>query len=382
MAEAYITRLSAVLPGEPVGNEEMEDVLGRINGRPSRARAVVLRSNGITRRHYVVDPETGEPRWNNAQLTADAVRGLFDETLSMDDVEVLSCGTSIADQLMPNHGVMVHGELGSPPCEVVATAGICTSGVTALKYGYLSVKSGDAANAVATGSEVSSTIMHARHFEGESDARVTDLGKRPEVAFEKEFLRWMLSDGAGALLIRNRPEPEGLSLRIDWMDVKSYAGEMPTCMYAGAEKNEAGDLVGWREVREPGELIEKSYFTVKQDVKLLNDNIVEITVERALAGVMERRGLAPGDVDWFLPHMSSEYFRDRLQASMEKIGCHIPQDRWFTNLTTRGNTGSASIYIMLEELMRSGRVRRGERILCFVPESGRFTAVYMLLTVQ
>ena len=59
----------------------------------------------------------------------------------------------------------------------------------------------------------------------------------------------------------------------------------------------------------------------------------------------------------------------------------IPQERWFTNLTSKGNTGAASIFIILEELFNGGRLRRGERLLCYVPESGRFSSAFMHLTV-
>jgi 3-oxoacyl-[acyl-carrier-protein] synthase-3 len=37
--------------------------------------------------------------------------------------------------------------------------------------------------------------------------------------------------------------------------------------------------------------------------------------------------------------------------------------------------------MMLEELMNSGRLERGQRLLCLVPESARFAAYYMMLTV-
>ena len=55
-------------------------------------------------------------------------------------------------------------------------------------------------------------------------------------------------------------------------------------------------------------------------------------------------------------------------------------DRWFSNLHEKGNTGSASIFIILDELFRSGRLRKGDRLLLFVPESGRFSMCYALLT--
>ena len=75
---AYITRTSAFLPNAPVENDQMERLLGQINGRPSRARRVVLRSNGIRRRYYAIDPRTLEPTHTNASLTAKAIRGLVD----------------------------------------------------------------------------------------------------------------------------------------------------------------------------------------------------------------------------------------------------------------------------------------------------------------
>jgi 3-oxoacyl-[acyl-carrier-protein] synthase-3 len=59
----------------------------------------------------------------------------------------------------------------------------------------------------------------------------------------------------------------------------------------------------------------------------------------------------------------------------------IPYEKWFTNLITHGNTGSASIYIMLEELFNSNRLIKGQKILCYIPESGRFSTAFMSLEV-
>ena len=64
-----------------------------------------------------------------------------------------------------------------------------------------------------------------------------------------------------------------------------------------------------------------------------------------------------------------------------KAGFSVPEAKWFTNLHTKGNTGSASFYIMLEELFSSGELRKGDRILGMIPESGRFSVGWMLLTV-
>lgn len=380
----YITDTAAFLPNEPVDNDRMEQVLGQVGERPSRARRTILRSNGIRSRHYAIDPRTGAATHSNASLTAAAVRRLAsDADFDLSQLGCLGCGTSIPDQLMPNHAVMVQGELKLPVLETVATGGVCVSGVSALKYGWMAVASGQHDSAIATGSELSSSMLCARNYQGEAvaafEADADVLEKRPELAFEKDFLRWMLSDGAGAALLRPEPKPGQLNLRIDWIDIFSYAGEMEACMYAGAVKNDDGTLTGWA-MLDPEQRNAVSVLAVKQDVKLLNDHIVHYTVEKPLRVLQQKRGLRASDIDWFLPHYSSNYFRDRVLDGLRNAEFEIPQSRWFTNLTERGNTGAASIYIILDELRRSGRIERGQRLLCWVPESGRFSAALLQLT--
>ncbi|MCL2589777.1 MAG: beta-ketoacyl-ACP synthase III [Betaproteobacteria bacterium] len=381
MSEAFITATAVALPNAPVDNESIETVLGQIGARPSRARLIVLRQNGIKSRHYAIDPASGLPTHTNASLTAEAIRALAQKSgFALDSLRCLVTGTSMPDQIMPNHGVMVHGELGNPACEVVSTAGICLSGLTALKYAWLAVKGKDAENAVATGSELSSAILRAEHFSVESAARVEALSVHPGIAFEKDFLRWMLSDGAGAFLVEPRPRVGQTNLRIDWIELSSAAHRLPVCMHAGSERNPDGTLTGWARFS-PRQWAEKSVFAVKQDVKLLDRNIGEATLGNPLSALIARHRLKVEEIDWFLPHMSSYYFRSPLADVLARIGLPIPSDRWFTNLETKGNTGSASIYIMIDELRCSGRLAPGERLLCFVPESGRFSSGFMHLTV-
>ena len=381
MTEAFITASAVALPNAPVDNEGIESVLGLIGGQPSRARRVVLRQNGIKTRHYAIDPLTGQSTHTNASLTAEAIRALGDSGFALDDMRCLVAGTSLPDQLMPGHGVMVHGELGgNSACEVVTTAGICLSGLSALKYAWLAVRAGEAANAVATGSELSSCVLRAELFAAENAAQVDALAARPWIAFEKDFLRWMLSDGAGAFLVEPQARPGQLNLRIDWIDISSAAHRLPVCMYAGGEREANGALTGWAKFS-PREWAEKSIFAIKQDVKLLDSQVVEATLEIPLREVIHRRKLKADDIDWFLPHMSSRYFRQPIADGLARAGLPIPFERWFSNLESCGNTGSASMYIMVDALRRGGRLASGQRLLCFVPESGRFSGGLMSLTV-
>ena len=90
----------------------------------------------------------------------------------------------------------------------------------------------------------------------------------------------------------------------------------------------------------------------------------------------------PVGIDHFLCHYSSERFAPVVDELMQKAGLAIPRERWYSNLATRGNTGAASIFIMLDEFLRTHAVQPGERILCFIPESGRFTVAFVLIEVE
>jgi hypothetical protein len=144
MSEAYITRIAKFLPNESVSNEEMEEYLGYINGKPSKSKAIVLRNNGIKRRYYALLKD-GTPTHSNAEMAALAVSDLFkNNSEEIAQVDLLSCATSSPDQLMPSHGSMVHGYLpGSGPIEVVSPSGVCCAGMHAFKYAYMSVKLGE-----------------------------------------------------------------------------------------------------------------------------------------------------------------------------------------------------------------------------------------------
>lgn len=379
MSAVFINRSASFLPNAPVDNATVEKMLGATTGHSAQIRRIVLRQNGIRQRYYALDPHRQQPTHSNAQLAANAIRALFADA-QRPDIGCLAVGTSLADQLMPGHAVMVHGELGWPACEVATLAGICCAGMAALKFAWLQVALGECQHAVAAASELSSAMLRQGNYPVEGSIAAEKLHNEPELAFGKEFLRWMLSDGAGALWLGALPQPERIALRIDWIEMSSHAHLLPACMYMGARKQGDGSLLGWTQA-DAVERDQAAMFCLTQDVRLLNENVVEHTLVQPLSRIRQKRRLESDAIDWFLPHMSSEYFRQPIAAALSKIGLPIAQERWYTNLKTCGNTGSASIYIMLDELIRSGTLRPGERLLCFIPESGRFSSAFMHLTV-
>ncbi len=374
----YINKIAGFLPNAPVSNEDMEKYLGMIDGKPSKARRIILRRNGIRQRYYALDQE-GHVTHTNAQMAAQAVRNLLDEHLKLEDIDLLSCGTASPEQLIPSHGVMVHGELsGSKNMEVASFAGSCCTGASALKYACLSVAADPDINAVATASERLSAWLTADYFQEES-AHLAQLENNPMLAFEKDFLRWMLSDGAYAALVQSKPNSDALSLHVDWIDMTSFANKMKTCMYAGAGMEEDGTLKGWAMYPQQ-EWLTKSLFAVKQDTRMLSQYIVQLGVDY-IVSKSKKHNFQASDVDWFLPHLSSMFFKEPILKELEKKNFDIPEEKWFLNLTKIGNIASASGFAMLEELMYSGKLKKGQKILVMVPESARFSYCFMMLTV-
>ncbi len=377
--EVYINNTSSFFPNEPVSNDEMEDYLGYINNTPSRSKAIVLRNNGIKRRFYALNKEQKSTH-TNAQMAAMAVKALFREKPEeIKSVELLSCGTSSPDQMMPSHGVMVHGWLPeTTPVEVVSPSGVCCAGMHAFKYAYLSTRAGYAQKSVATGSERFSVSLVSSNFEDEAQ-RLKELMEDPYIGFEKEFLRWMLSDGAAAFLISDKKNEKGISLRVDWIDGFSWANELAPCMYMGGEKLKDGTFKSYLDYT-PQELMAQSILSIKQDVKLLSKNIV-LYGGYGVKSVLEKHGMKSEEIDYFLPHMSSEFFRDKIFQQLIVNGTGVTYDKWFVNLSQVGNVGAASVYFMVDELFHSGKLKVGDKIFLLVPESARFSYMYALLTV-
>jgi len=376
-SEVFITKMSKFLPNQPVGNDDMELFLGKIGDEPSRVRSIILRQNGIKTRYYALNKE-GKITHSCAEMTKNAILGLFDKPeKDLKDIELMSCGTSGVDQLLPSHTAMVHGLLKNRPMEIISPAGVCASGAHALKIGFMSIKSGNSKNAICAGGELASGGLLSKNYDKEYEV-LTEVDNKPIIAFEKDFLRFMLSDGAGAMLLENK-KGNDLALKVEWVETTSYANETEVCMYMGAEKTEDGELRGWKNYTEQ-EWLDKSIFVIKQDIRILDANAVKYCTIQ-MHDSFAKHHVDTKNIDYFVPHLSSLYFKEKLMNGMIEKNIAIPAEKWFINLDKVGNAGSASIYLALEELFHSNRLKKGEKIALMIPESGRFTMVTALLTV-
>ncbi len=377
MNNTYIISTGKFLPNKAVHNNDIEKHLGLVGNKNSRAKNIVLRQNQIKTRYYAIDAN-GNITHTNAELAAQAIyNALSYIDLPVQNIELLSCGTSSPDQLLPSHASMVHGSLANAPAlEIASLSGVCCSGIHALQYAYQSIKAGLKNNAICTGSELASPSLSSKNFESEYNS-LKEIDNNPIIAFEKDFLRFMLSDGAGAFMLSSVPNAHTISLKIEWIESISYAHTLPPCMFQGLDK-EGDAFTSWKYM-DADDWLKKSVFSVKQDTRLLGENIIKLSFDFAKK-CFKKYDLETKNLDYFIPHLSSMYFYNKLQEShFSELG--IPIEKWFINLPYVGNVGSASIYLALDELLHSGKLKAGNTILLYIPESGRFSYSFVYLRV-
>jgi 3-oxoacyl-[acyl-carrier-protein] synthase-3 len=372
LRDAYITGAGVFLPGPAIPNEAMEDHLGRITGRDSLVGRRALRWNGVKTRHYAMGPD-GAPRCSNAEMCARAVSAAVeDAALQRSDLTFLAAATTQGDLLVPGHASAVHGALGGGALEIASFQSVCGSSLMAAKAAWLSIRAGEHVAAAACAGEFSSRWFQPAFYEG------TDLvDAKGRLSAEADYLRFTLSDGAGAVVMEPAPRPGGLSLKVEFIDLVSLAHQYDPCMWAGAEAEARADQRrGWSHLG-PLAAHRRGAFALLQDFVLLK------RVIRAWVGVylrkVEQGRIVPAAVDHLLCHYSAESLREEIVSLLEKTDAMIAREKWFSNLSTVGNVGAASIWVMLEAFLRSGRLKAGEKVLCVVPESGRAFVGFMLL---
>lgn len=381
---AYITATGSYLPGPSVSNDQVEEILGLVNGKPSRLKKKILASNGIKFRHYAMDREQRSTHQTN-HLAAAAARHCLEQA-EVDDkaIDLLAVASTQGDLPLPGLASLVQSELGIGPLEILTTHGVCSAGMMALKSALNQIKLGEKKNSLVVASELASRLLKKSRYEAVTDLRI-DL--------ESEFLRWMLSDGAGALLLQSQPRWRGLSLKIEWIEIVSFASHYDLCMSCGtADQTQwaSSAATGLPAPAQTGEMSWQDYSTysgaeaagallIRQNLKLLED-VVKVGVDGFLKLINQEK-IRADEIDHLVCHYSSHHFKGRIMDLLKLADALVPEEKWFTNLYTKGNTGCASIFIALDELYRSGRLKAGQVVFCVVPESGRFTNAYMKLKV-
>ncbi|PHS13748.1 MAG: hypothetical protein COA78_06575 [Blastopirellula sp.] len=357
--QCYITQTASYLPGPAVENEDIQKYLGTIDG-DAEVMPAVLSMNGILTRHYAQDQQQQKTH-DVYGLGANAVHKCLAESQGTNPT-YLATGTTYSPLAAPGFASILHSQLQdrnvlNHPVEISSHSGICSSAATAMVGAIRAVSSGQHDSALCVGAEHASEVLKASKIRPVDD-RDQHTNLRNSQWFMSVFLRFMLSDGAGAFLLENKPSADRLSLKVNWTHSQSYAHETPLCMQ-----------------------LDNSTAQLSQDISVLSRHLVP-SASQFLNSAIETNQDDLDSYTMVLPHMSSFFFRRKMERVIAR-NCADPDNPvpYWTNLATAGNTGAASIYLMLDEFIKQHDLSDGDRLLLFVPESGQFNYVMVSLTV-
>jgi len=238
------------------------------------------------------------------------------------DIDLVIVATVTGDYVFPSTACLVQDRLGIANAAAYDLAAGCSGFVYALDQAWHGVRSGAYRYALVIGSEVLS--------------RIVDWQDRSTCV--------LFGDGAGAVVLG--PVPDGYGL------MASYLGSDGS----GADKLyvPAG---GSRQPLTPEAMAGRQQF-----IRMCGKDVFKFAVrviEEATLEVLRRAGLAPSDIDLFIPHQANIRIID---AAVERLG--IDRERIVVNVDRYGNTSAASIPIALGEALDAGRIQPGHRIVC------------------
>ena len=360
--KCFITDTGSFLPGPAIDNDTMQRYIGELDGE-TKIKRQVLTMNGIRSRHYALQ-EDQTPTHDVYQMAALAVEACLENATYSTPISYLSAGSTYTPLSGPGISSILHDRLAQRqklpyPLEVNSNSGICTSAATAFINAYRAIRTGEHATALCVGTEQASHALKSTAIQPEYDLETMEADLKQSEWFKAVFLRFMLSDGAGACLLQNDNENVSgrPSFEVNWTFSQSFAHEAPLCMK-----------------------MENRHERLTQDVNILSKYLFTCA-KKFVRAALARHDETLDQYQAILPHMSSFFFQRRMERIMREFTQDPSQPvPYWTNLATAGNTGAASIFLMLDEYRRTQSPQPGERILLFVPESGQFNFVLISLT--
>ncbi|MFQ5733310.1 MAG: beta-ketoacyl-ACP synthase III [Planctomycetaceae bacterium] len=298
----------AYVPDRVVTNADLEAQYGIDPGW-------VEQRTGILERRYVAEGEA------TAALCIEAARrAMRMARVDADEIDLIVVGTFTPDYNCPSTACLVQDALGvdAPAFDVqAACSGFMFALVTAAQY----VASGNSRLALVIGGDANSRIVDPR------DKKVAPL----------------FGDGAGAVLLGAGDPHQGLMCYQLGSD-GSGASLLDRPSGGSMNPSSPADLQAGRQfLRMDGRTV------FKWAVRALTD-----TIEL----VLNRTGMNTRDVSLYFVHQANIRI---INYAMEQLG--IPPEKVVNNLHKYGNTSAASIPLALDEMLRDGRVRRGDSIL-------------------
>jgi 3-oxoacyl-[acyl-carrier-protein] synthase-3 len=302
MTYARIVGTGSYLPPRIMHNDEFAK-------RLDTSDAWIRERTGIVERRIADESQASSDLALEASRAALAAAGLTPA-----DIDLILVATSTPDYIFPSTACLLQAKLGVRGCPAFDVQAVCSGFVYALATADQFIRSGTHRRALVVGAEVFSRIL--------------DWNDRGTCV--------LFGDGAGAVVLAagSTPGIHASALHADgsYADILSVPGNV--C---------GGKIIGSPFLQMQGNQVFK--FAVK-------------VLDEVGREVLEAAKMQLSDVDWLIPHQANVRILD---ATARKLG--LPRERLVVTVEKHGNTSAASIPLALDEYLRAGKIRPGQRVL-------------------
>lgn len=283
-----------------------------------------------------------ERRISTGMSTADmayeaGLRALESANLKAEEIDLIICATITPDFFMPSCACMVQERLKAVNAAAFDLTAACTGMIYGIVTGEQFIKSGMYRNILVIGTETLSKVLD----------------------WEDRSTCVLFGDGAGAVVISL--SEKGGKLMASNLEADGSKYDLLTCQAMPLRNPYIEDLE-----EEP----------VLPKIKMHGQEVFRFAVHTITGNIktlLKKTELTKEDINYIIPHQAN-------QRIIEQASKHtgIPMERFFMNLNRYGNTSAASIGIALDELVRSGKINSGHKLV-LVGFGGGMTAGSMLL---
>ncbi len=302
MIYSRIAGTGSYLPPRVMTNDEFA-------ARLDTSDAWIRSRTGIVQRHIAEESQA------SSDLALEASRRALEAAgVAAAEVDLIIVATSTPDYIFPSTACLLQAKLGAKDCPAFDVQAVCSGFVYALASADAFIKSGQYKKALVVGAEVFSRIL--------------DWNDRGTCV--------LFGDGAGAALLVADARP-GIHASVLHAD-----GSLVGLLSVPGNVSRGG-IVGSPYLQMNGQGVFK--FAVK-----VLDEVARETVAAA--------GMRLEDIDWLIPHQANVRI---LEATARKLG--LPSEKLVVTVDHHGNTSAASVPLALDEYLRAGKIRRGQRVM-------------------
>jgi 3-oxoacyl-[acyl-carrier-protein] synthase-3 len=302
MTYSRIVGTGSYLPERIVTNAEFA-------ARLETSDAWIRERTGIERRHIAEKSQASSDLALEASKNALRAAGV-----SAEQIDLIVVATSTPDYIFPSTACLLQAKLGVKGSAAFDVQAVCSGFVYGLATADSFIKSGMAKRALVVGAEVFSRIL--------------DWNDRGTCV--------LFGDGAGAVVLAAADTPgiHASVLRADGSQSGMLSVPGNVC---------GGQITGSPFLQMNGQGV------FKFAVRVLDESARE-TVAAA--------GMQLSDVDWLIPHQANVRI---LEATARKLD--LPREKVVVTVDHHGNTSAASVPLALDEYVRAGKIRPGQRLL-------------------